>query len=56
MSADWPLQQPESWKLTLPCTRAEGEALADGAPDLDTIEPAPVIMTSEPDPDRPEAW
>jgi ribosomal protein L11 methyltransferase len=56
MPADWPLQQPESWKLTLPCTRAEGEALAAGAPELDGIEPAPVAMTSEPDPDRPEAW
>jgi len=56
MSADWAPQQPESWKLTLPCTRAEAEALAEDAPDFEEIEPAPVIMTSEPDPDQPDAW
>lgn len=53
---DWPLQGAESWKLTLPCTRAEGEALGGDAPDLPGFDPPPVIMTSEPDPARPDAW
>jgi len=46
----------ESWKLTLPCTRAEAELLAGDLPALAMIEPVPVIMTSEPDPDRPHEW
>ena len=44
----------DSWKLTIPCNKAEAEAapLAD-APE----EPGwPVIMTQEPDPDRPDDW
>ena len=52
----WPLQSGESWKLTLPCTRGEAEALVLADPAFDGVEPAPVLMTSEPDPARPEEW
>ncbi len=45
-----------SWKLTLPCTRAEAEAIeADALGDLG-IDPAPVLLTSERIPDDPESW
>jgi ribosomal protein L11 methyltransferase len=54
MSAEWEVQSAESWKLTLPCTREEGEAVAAGI-DLG-IEPPPVVMSSEPDPARPDDW
>jgi ribosomal protein L11 methyltransferase len=41
-----------SWKVTLPCTRAEAEAIqAD-----DSEMPGVVLMTSEPDPSRPDEW
>ena len=46
----------ESWKLTLPCTRAEAETLAGDLPQLADVEPAPVLVTTEPDPARPDAW
>ena len=45
-----------SWRLSLPCTRAEAEALAGEVPALDALDPRPVLMTSEPDPAAPEAW
>ena len=45
-----------SWKLTLPCTRAEAEAIDadDGA--VFEIEPTPVLLTSERVADDPSAW
>ena len=43
-----------SWKLTLPCTRAEAEAI-DRVEDLG-IDPAPVLMTSEEVEDDVERW
>ncbi|MFW2828850.1 50S ribosomal protein L11 methyltransferase [Sphingomonas sp. ID0503] len=46
----------DSWKVTLPCTRAEAEALSGDIPSLALLEPVPVLMTSEPDPSRPEEW
>jgi len=45
-----------SWKLTLPCTKAEAEAIAEAIEPLAALDPPPVLMTSEPDPARPEAW
>ncbi|MBX3563240.1 MAG: 50S ribosomal protein L11 methyltransferase [Sphingomonas sp.] len=42
-----------SWKLTLPCTRDEAEAIDAGEIDLD---PAPVLLTSETIADDPESW
>lgn len=43
-----------SWKLTLPCTRREAEAI-DAAEDFG-IEPAPVLMTTETVEDDTETW
>lgn len=45
-----------SWKLTLPCTRAEAEALADDIAPLAGLEPPPALMTSEIDAGTPDAW
>lgn len=56
MSDSWPTQSATSWKLTLPCTRAEAEAIALEDDALPGLDPAPVLMTDEPDPDRPDAW
>ena len=47
---------PDSWKLSLPCTKAEAEALARDVPALAPLDEPPVLMTSEPDPARPEEW
>lgn len=52
----WQTQSATSWKLALPCTRAEAEALAIADDPLPGIDPAPVLMVSEPDPDAPDAW
>ena len=52
----WPLQSASSWKLTLPCTRAQAEALAAADDALPGLDPAPVLMTDEPDPAAPDAW
>lgn len=45
-----------SWKVTLPCTKAEAEALTGDIAPLAELESPPVLMTSEPDPARPEEW
>lgn len=45
-----------TWKVTLPCTRAEAEALTEDIPALALLDSPPVLMTSEPDPDRPDEW
>lgn len=45
-----------SWKLTLPCTRAEAEAIGFDDPALAALDPPPVLMTSEGTPDDPEGW
>ena len=47
---------PDSWKVTLPCTRAEAEALAGDVTPLALLDEPPVLMTSEADPARPDAW
>ena len=46
----------ESWKLTLPCTRAEAEALSEDMGLLADLTPPPVLMTSEMEEDNPEKW
>jgi ribosomal protein L11 methyltransferase len=46
----------ESWKLTLPCTKAEAQALTLDVEPLGQIDPAPVLMTSEPDESQPDRW
>lgn len=45
-----------SWKVTLPCTKAEAEALTGDIAPLALLDSPPVLMTSEPDPDRPDDW
>lgn len=45
-----------SWKLSLPCTRAEAEAINADIPALAALDPPPVLMTSERIADDPEAW
>ncbi|HEX7783493.1 MAG TPA: 50S ribosomal protein L11 methyltransferase [Sphingobium sp.] len=54
MSAD--TMSAESWKLTLPCTRAEAEALSDDIGLLATLDTPPALMTSEVEPDDPMQW
>jgi ribosomal protein L11 methyltransferase len=44
------------WKLSFPCTKAEAEAIALGDAEAQGLDPPPVLMTSEPDPARPEEW
>ncbi len=46
----------DSWKLTLPCTRAEAEALDFDDVRLAAIEPAPVLMTREETEDDHDDW
>jgi ribosomal protein L11 methyltransferase len=46
----------DSWKLTLPCTKSEAEALAEDIVPLAELDPPPVLMTSEADPAQPDAW
>ncbi len=46
----------EVWKLSLPCTRAEGEALGGDIPTLADLDPAPVIVATEPDESQPDRW
>jgi ribosomal protein L11 methyltransferase len=45
-----------SWKLTLPCTRAEAEALNGDIAPLALMDPPPAIITREPDEARPDRW
>lgn len=46
----------ESWKLTLPCTRAEAEALTDDMGALADLDSPPVLTSSEAEPDNPARW
>ena len=45
-----------SWKVSLPCTKAEAEALKEDISPLALLDDPPVLMTSEADPARPDAW
>ncbi|HLZ79567.1 MAG TPA: 50S ribosomal protein L11 methyltransferase [Sphingomonas sp.] len=45
-----------SWKITLPCTRAEAEALASAADPFPALDEPPVLNTMEPDESKPEEW
>jgi len=44
------------WKLSLPCTKEEAEQIAGEVPEMEGLDPPPVLMTSEPDPARPDEW
>lgn len=46
----------ESWKITLPCTRAEAEAIRDDISVLVDLDHPPTLMTSEADPKNPDRW
>lgn len=45
-----------SWKLTLPCTRAEAEALDSDIAPLAMMEPPPSLVVREPDENNPAIW
>jgi ribosomal protein L11 methyltransferase len=45
----------DSWKLILPCTRTEAEAI-EAADDLPGFADPPVLLTHEPNPRRPDQW
>jgi ribosomal protein L11 methyltransferase len=45
-----------SWKVSLPCTKAEAEALKDDISPLAWLDAPPVLMTSEADSSTPEEW
>lgn len=49
-------QRSGSWKITLPCNKDEGAQLAGEVPEIALLDPQPTLMTSEPDPDRPDEW
>jgi ribosomal protein L11 methyltransferase len=46
----------DSWKVTLPCSRAEAEHLKEDVPALALLDSPPVLMTSESDPAQPNEW
>ena len=46
----------ETWKLSLPCDRADAERLSGDVPELAGLEPMPVIVASEPDSASPDRW
>jgi ribosomal protein L11 methyltransferase len=46
----------DSWKVTLPCTKAEAEALKDDISPLAELDSPPVLMTSEADASTPDHW
>jgi ribosomal protein L11 methyltransferase len=45
-----------SWKVTLPCTKAEAEALQEDIAVFAALDSPPVLMTSEADETRPDEW
>jgi ribosomal protein L11 methyltransferase len=47
---------PDSWKVTLPCTRGEAQAIQGEIAQFALLDSPPVLMTSEADPARPEEW
>jgi ribosomal protein L11 methyltransferase len=46
----------DSWKITLPCTRAEAENMDNVADSLAGLEPKPAVIASEVDETRPDEW
>lgn len=47
---------PETWKVTLPCSRAEAEALSEDNLFLSSADSVPTIVTRENDPAFPDQW
>jgi len=46
----------DSWKLTLPCTKAEAERVEQDLTPFAEMDSPPVLMSSEPDESRPDEW
>lgn len=44
------------WFLTLPCNRAEAEALPETGEIFGDLANPPTLLVDEPDPDQPDAW
>lgn len=47
---------PDSWKVSLPCTKAEAEQLQGDIVPFADLDNPPVLMTSEPEASRPDDW
>jgi ribosomal protein L11 methyltransferase len=45
-----------SFRVTIPCTRAQGEAIADGDHLFPNADDPPVLVADEPDETRPDDW
>ena len=45
-----------SWRVTLPCTRAQAEALPDADDLFAGSDDPPVLVADEPDPAKPDEW
>ena len=45
-----------SWRVTLPCTKAEAEALGEDISVFARLDAPPVLVTSEAEADRPDQW
>lgn len=45
-----------SWRVTLPCTRAQADALPDSGELFPLSEAPPVMVADEPDPHAPDDW
>ncbi|MCJ7421502.1 50S ribosomal protein L11 methyltransferase [Sphingomicrobium astaxanthinifaciens] len=46
-----------SWRVTLPCTKAEAERIADSGDELFALhDTPPVLSADEPDEDKPDEW
>ncbi len=46
----------DSWKVTLPCTKAEAEAVEREETPFAAFDAPPTIMASEPDESKPDEW
>ena len=45
-----------SWRATVSCTRAQGEAIAEAGDLFPASDVAPVVVADEPDPAKPDQW
>ena len=45
-----------SWRVTLPCTRAQGEAIPDADDLFAGLDTPPVLVADEPEESRPDSW
>jgi ribosomal protein L11 methyltransferase len=52
----WRELRPLSWRVTVACNRAQGEAVGEAADLFAEADNPPVLVADEPDPDRPDDW